>query len=359
MKDGLRVLILTPTVLPRMTGNAITAERWRRLLVARGVSVRIQASDDLPVRDMAEVMETFDPHLVHVHHASKSGRFFLDPFLSARYAGVPLVVSPAGTDISGRGNIHPGPAAALKVLRRAQVIIAQNSWFMPWCRQNEPALCSQVVHVSKSVLPMGNAPYDLRDACGARPEDVVFFHPAGIRPVKGNLECLLALEDVSQSRPRLRAVFAGPLLDVAYGTKFLSEIERLSGFARWIPTIPPEAMAAAYASADVVLNASFSEGLSNAILEAMTAGRPILASNIEGNRWPILAEADHSPCGILFDPGDRDDFRHQATKLIDDATLRAALGAAGRRRAAACFSSEAEAEGLLSVYEMAIGRQSG
>ena len=78
---------------------------------------------------------------------------------------------------------------------------------------------------------------------------------------------------------RVRAVFAGPVLDEEYGGRFAGEIGRLASFARWLPAIDPREMAAAYDEVDVVLNTSFSEGLANTLLEAMAAGVPVITSD--------------------------------------------------------------------------------
>ncbi len=114
--------------------------------------------------------------------------------------------------------------------------------------------------------------------------------PAGIRPVKGNLECLRGFKRVHDLRPQAKIVFAGPALDGDYAEHFRKEIKQLQGFARWIPPIAPASMCSAYASSDIVLNASFSEGLSNVLLEGKAAGKPLLAADIPGNRWPVLGD---------------------------------------------------------------------
>ncbi len=84
--------------------------------------------------------------------------------------------------------------------------------------------------VAKSIFAAGHTPYDLRKICGWHEADILFFLPAGIRPVKGNLECLHALEDLWQSRPELMAVFAGPILAEGYGEKFAKALDRLRSF---------------------------------------------------------------------------------------------------------------------------------
>ena len=168
----------------------------------------------------------------------------------------------------------------------------------------------------------------------------------------------MGLEEVHAARPRVRAVFAGPAIDEKYAFRFETEIRRCVAFARWIPLIPPAAMRSAYREADVVLNASSSEGLSNALLEAMAAGRPLLATDIGGNREPVLGQNGDEPSGCLFALNDPGDFVRQAIRLADDENLRKGLALAGEKRAAAWPGPGDEAGGLIRAYEFAL-RPSG
>jgi glycosyltransferase involved in cell wall biosynthesis len=113
-------------------------------------------------------------------------------------------------------------------------------------------------------------------------------------------------------------------------------------------------MGAAYASADVILNASRSEGLSNVILEAMACGRPVLASDIPGNRQPLCGDTPHEAAGLLFRPEDRDDFRRQALLLLNNPYLRENLGRNGEKRIERFFRPDKEISGLLQAYDFAL-----
>ena len=62
------------------------------------------------------------------------------------------------------------------------------------------------------------------------------------------------------------------------------------------------------AGADIALNTSDSEGLSNSIMEAMRAGLPVIASNVEGNKELVK----NGFTGLLFQPGD---FKELAAKI--------------------------------------------
>jgi len=350
----MRVLILTPTALPSVTGNAITAERWRRSLVSKGLDVKVLPAGQVSAASLREEIDRFRPHLCHGHHALRSGWLLLHPDVRGTYGDIPFVVSPAGTDINGALDDREQRETVFSVCRLSRAIIAQGQGTLGRVKELLPDLAGKVAQVPKAFMWLGNTDYDLRAACGWAREDFVFFMPAGIRPVKGNLECLRALEALRASRPKIRAVFAGPVLDVDYARRLEREIERLKDFACWIPEIPPAAMRSAYGGADVVLNHSSAEGLSNVLLEAIASGRPILASDIRGNRWTVLGD-NGGPCGCLFQPGDAGDFVKQALRLIDDGPFREGLVRAGLAMAARWPDPGTEADRLIDIYRKATG----
>ena len=76
------------------------------------------------------------------------------------------------------------------------------------------------------------------------------------------------------------------------------------------------------------------EGQSNAVLEAMAAGVPVIAYDIAGNRDLVVPEET----GYLVSLGDRFEFTRRTHWLLDDESLRSRMGAAGRERAQREFS---------------------
>ena len=303
-----RLLILTPSALPTVTGNAMTAERWRRSLVGMGLDVRVLDTEGLDAGGLKREIDRFKPDLLHIHNAYRAGGLLLHRALADCRGRLPFVVSPSGTDMNIESKVDSGKERVSSVLSRAEAIIVQSEEGRERLQEIVPGRMDRVHFVPKSFVWLGEETLDLRASCGFSPGDVVFFMPAGIRPVKGNLECLLGFERIHELRSAAKVIFAGPPLDEAYAERFFREAERLRDFARWVPPIHPAAMRAAYGSVDVILNGSASEGLSNVLIEGRAAGKPLLASDIPGNRWPVLGDPGDSPMGILFDPSDPDDF---------------------------------------------------
>ena len=347
----LRLLILTPTAFPKTTGNATSAERWRRALSEQGAVVKVVETKQTAAQDLIRCLESFRPHIIHAHHISLSGGLMLDPLISERYGSLPLVISSSGNDVN-KNQLKKADIEELgKICRRARFIIAQSSDITMQLQKILPGLNDRIVYVAKAFSWFGDDCFDLRSAAGCQPDDILFFMPAGIRPVKGNLECLLALEETHSADGKIRALFAGPALDPVYANRFTEEIQRLQTFARWIQ-IPLQAMRSAYTGADVVLNHSSSEGLSNALIEAVAAGRPVLASDIPGNSWLRNTEKDADFAAWFFDPNDRADFVRKALRLAEPAH-RESLAAAARRMALRLPQARDEARYLLEIYKKA------
>jgi phosphatidyl-myo-inositol alpha-mannosyltransferase len=85
------------------------------------------------------------------------------------------------------------------------------------------------------------------------------------------------------------------------------------------------------------------------LLEAIAAGTPIVASDIEGYRNVARPERE----AVVFPPGDPTALRSALRRVLDDASLRSSLVDAGRDRASE-FSMRRLAEAYVRVYEQAM-----
>lgn len=346
-----RIFILSPTAFPFATGNASTTERWRRSLVKQGHDVRVLATEDHDLFQVQQTLSNFKPEIIHLHHVFRTGKLLFKLKTELANHGWGLVVSPGGTDLYLDTKEEDRRKIISRVFEMAKAIIAQSEEMGQRIMESYPGLQEKIITIPKSFYWMGDEEFDLRGALNCGPEHILFFFPAGIRPVKGNLKALHLLERVYSLRPFIRVAFAGPALDKGYAATFEQEIRRLHAFARWLPSIPFEAMRSAYQGADAVLNFSFSEGISNVILEAKAAGKPILASDILGNRLPVLGDGKDKPAGLLFNLQSPEHFIQQALRLVDNKELRKKLGQGGKDQAAKLPAPEEEARGLIRVYE--------
>jgi glycosyltransferase involved in cell wall biosynthesis len=111
---------------------------------------------------------------------------------------------------------------------------------------------------------------------------------------------------------------------------------------------------AVLASLDVSVLPSSSESLSNAILESMAAGVPVVASGVGGN--PELVSRER---GMLVAPDDDKSLADAIERLLRDPAMRADLGRNAKRFAHANFTAEHTAKRYEQLYAGLLEKKSG
>jgi glycosyltransferase involved in cell wall biosynthesis len=105
---------------------------------------------------------------------------------------------------------------------------------------------------------------------------------------------------------------------------------------------------------DVVCLTSAVEALPLSVLEAMSVGRPVLATRVGG--LPEVVEDGIT--GFLVEPGNIDELRERLAQVLGDHRLAERLGRSARERFLERFTWEACAERCLSAYSELLGSRS-
>ena len=194
------------------------------------------------------------------------------------------------------------------------------------------------------------APYAEVGPPADRPHPPTIGMIARLAPQKGHRVLLDALPTVLARLPDVRVVLVGHehLLRIedlrAYArARGVAEHVTFTGFRDEIPAL--------LADWDVLVLPSLWEGFGLVLLEAMAAGRPVVASRV----GPIPEVVLHGETGLLVEPGQPEPLAAALIELLEHPGLAARLGAAGRRRVADHFTLDrmvAETEGL---YEGLLG----
>ncbi|HET7340755.1 MAG TPA: glycosyltransferase family 4 protein [Methylomirabilota bacterium] len=201
-----------------------------------------------------------------------------------------------------------------------------------------PAGRRRVVHAT---APTGPPPDDaaaasVRSALGVPSGPLVLY--AGKRSLgKGTTVLLDALGSIRATVPGVRFAFAGKgelALPLASDIHDLRELSQSTLFSL-------------YRAADVIVApALWPEPFSRVILEAMWAGRPVVASAAGG----IPEQIEDGVSGVLVPKGDPAALANAVSGLLRDPARRARMGVAAAARAAT-FSEERAVTALLDAYE--------
>jgi len=167
-----------------------------------------------------------------------------------------------------------------------------------------------------------------------------------LEPIKGHEILIRAMPFILRRYPQARLLIAGhdPW---AHGTSLrklirslnLNEKVRLLGFVRDIPSF--------LQGVDTFAFATRSEGFGQVLIEAMAAGKPIVASRIP----PITEIVMDGETGFLADLNSPEDFAQKILRLLDDPENAERMGKAGRQRVKEHFSPKPMAEATLKIYQ--------
>src|SRR2546422_1718945 len=171
-------------------------------------------------------------------------------------------------------------------------------------------------------------------------------------PVKGHRTLVDAVARLPAELREVRFLCAGEGPERAYLASRVAELGLagrvlLLGHRLDVPAMLARATAACLCSS--------AEGLSNALMEAMAARLPIVATRVGGNP-ELIREGEN---GFLVASGDAAALAAKLAALLSAPELAREMGARGRRRVESELSMERMAEGHGALYRRALGAAPG
>ncbi|MEZ5964080.1 MAG: glycosyltransferase family 4 protein [Planctomycetota bacterium] len=335
----MKILLVAPAPAELFRGSAATARRYRDGLQRRGHLCELvgDASDGELRQSLEGTIARFQPDLVHAHDARTA-----IPLLGLRR---PWVVSVAGEDFFKDVQETSG-ALVCEVFRRAHRVLAPSKAIADAVQQLLPETVGKVDVVPRAVAPLRTDGTGLRRALGIAENRFVMLLPGGLRPIKGQHRAVSLARVLRMAGIDTELVIVGPDQDTDYADS-IREQGRNELCVRCLPALSQDRMGAAYLDADVVLNTSLDEAMSPCILEAGVLGRPVVASNVAGNRELVR----HNDTGLLFD--DEQGMAKAVVALYRNRAAAGALGVRLREDLNRRFPPEAEVDALLSAYAAA------
>jgi glycosyltransferase involved in cell wall biosynthesis len=191
--------------------------------------------------------------------------------------------------------------------------------------------------------------YELRKKINLTENDIVIGTVARLDPRKGYNYLLESAAHVSKIYPRARFIFAGvgelrPELDRLVKKLGISEKVIFVGNVKSIPGF--------LGLLDIFVLPSLDEGFGIVILEAMTAGLPVVASRVGG----IPEIVNENETGFLVEPANSEALAQAIIKLIDDKELRVRMGDLAKAKVKK-FSSKEMTKKIEKVYDFYIGKK--
>lgn len=190
----------------------------------------------------------------------------------------------------------------------------------------------------------------LRRELDLAPADRLMVSVGNLYPVKGHGHAIDALAQLKPRHPRLHLAISGRGdLEAS-----LRERARERGVADRVHLLGLRAdVPAVLAAADLFVLPSLSEGLPLALLEAMFAGCPIVATDVGQVRVALA----NGIAGVLVEPGDSAALAAGIDRMLADPTEARRLGGVAALRAAGEYDLARMVQRYVAVYEKALGVQ--
>lgn len=290
---------------------------------------------------LAAVLRRTGTQLLHTHEFGQA----LVGAAAARLAGIPHIIT-----------MHGGRYFAERWRRRLLLRIAValsaaiTAVSTPLALDLERTLrlrAGRVRRVLNGARPAPGGPDGIRQALGVPAGAPLLVAVGNLYPVKGHRHLLSALALLDSRSPAPHLAIAGrgeeePALRAQAESAALGERVHLLGLRSDVGAL--------LASADLFVHPSLAEGLPLAVLEAMFAGRPIVASSV----GEIPAVLEQGTAGLLVPPGDPIALAEAIQGLLTDRGRAAALGARAAARARRDFGVEQMAGRYSVLYADAI-----
>lgn len=245
---------------------------------------------------------------------------------------------------------------ARKIARSADRVIAVSNSVADHLASSAPSIRGKCTVIYNALDP---APYELADGSNVRAQlgisGLVVGMVGRVGMQKGQEVLLAAAPKILSAHPDTTFLLVGGVLDKrADGVRALEAISLRLGIAANVRLVGfVQNIASMVAAMDVVLQPSTRpESFGMTVLEAMAAGKPVVAAALGG----VLETVRDGETGLLVPPSDPRALARAVNRLLSDQALRARMGAAGRARVHAKFGLDAFRGDYLRVYRELLGQ---
>lgn len=331
----MKILYVLPDGTVKTGGNWVTATRLSLGLESRGIIVDLIEAKDVT----KEILIKYD--IIHAFHVFKS-LYRIRSFLINLDKNV--VVSFTGTDLKQLQNMKNNKAEIIAFLNTLKAVIVFHD------EDSKELMEEGILEKKIKVIPQAAMPLPPKNRRKTQTvveasfsPNVIFLFASGIRKVKSPLEMLELMSDLEKKKKNIQLILVGPILEKELEIKITEKI-RGKKWIKYLGEVSHQEVQEHILAADIIINTSSSEGMPNTLLEAHQMGKPVLATDIAGNR----AVVTHGVDGFLFK--EKNEFEYYATKLVENKQLRIKMGLSGMKMRKK-YNCEQEVDRYEQVYQ--------
>lgn len=312
-----------------------------KLHVALGPEVAASAKNDIPsgvelfvvkFTNFSDIAGAFQFHKILREHQIKilhSHMFWTSMFASpvARISGVPVIIETPHVREQWRKGWKASYRIDRAVGRCVDRYIAVSHANARYLAEEKKIRQSKITVIQNGCdLSRFNrahrAPQGMKSGLGFASDDPVLLLIGRLEPQKGHAVMLQAMPAILREFPRARLVCIG---DGALRSELEQQIMAL-GISNSVRMLGHQSNVPDWlALADVLVLPSFFEGLPLVAIEALAAGKPVVASDVDGTPEVVI----DGRTGLLVPPGNSDALAEAACRVLRDASLRQTLASAG------------------------------
>jgi putative glycosyltransferase (TIGR04348 family) len=312
------ILIISPALAKANNGNWRTADRWAHFLEER---YQVVIAPEWSARSADAV-----PDALIALHARRSAHTITA--FTATYPERPVVLALTGTDLYRDIKADVEAQGSLRAATRLVVLQEAGVGMLP------RDLRDKAVVIYQSALPL--------EPAERNPEQADFIMVGHLRDEKDPVTFMRAAPLVKS--PAIRLLHIGGALDPLLGAQAEKTQAEFARY-RWLGELPHDETRQTLRDSYAMVIASRMEGGANVIIEAVTSGVPVLASDISGNRG-MLGE-DYAG---YFRAGDSRALARLMDRSVTDAAFYQQLRTQCAARAL-LFSPEREKTALLDLMD--------
>jgi glycosyltransferase involved in cell wall biosynthesis len=193
-------------------------------------------------------------------------------------------------------------------------------------------------------------PAEVRRELGIPQDAVIVAKVARLFEFKGHDDILDVAPDLLKDRPNVRLLFIG---GGVWRDRLEAKARSLGIAHRVIFTglVPSSRIPELLHASDLVVHASYREGLARVLPQALIAGKPVVSYDVDGAREVVIP----NKTGFLAPLGDKQKLAEGLATLLDQSELRARFGLTGREMFTNRFRHERMTESIRNVYLEILG----